>query len=99
MVKYIQHEPPQPPEMGLKEVQASWKLLIEPEKRPKKQMNNLESAPLIAEMITQQPAEMACANYQKTQPLVQETAAHVSVEMEFAHSKNKLELALIASKT
>ena len=42
MVKYIQHEPPQPPEMGLKEVQASWKLLIEPEKRPTKQMNNLD---------------------------------------------------------
>ncbi|MEI8156076.1 MAG: cytochrome D1 domain-containing protein [Burkholderiales bacterium] len=42
MVKYIQHEPPQPPEMGLKEVQASWKLLIEPGKRPTKQMNNLD---------------------------------------------------------
>ena len=48
MVKYIQHEPPQPPEMGLKEVQASWKLLIEPEKRPKKQMNNLDISNLFS---------------------------------------------------
>jgi len=40
MVKYIQHEPPTPPEMGMKEVEATWKLLIEPAKRPKKQLNN-----------------------------------------------------------
>lgn len=39
MTRYIQHEPPQPPEMGMKQVEASWKLLIDPEKRPKKQMN------------------------------------------------------------
>jgi nitrite reductase (NO-forming)/hydroxylamine reductase len=48
MVKYIQHEPPQPPEMGLKEVQASWKLLIEPGKRPKKQMNTLDISNLFS---------------------------------------------------
>ena len=39
MTRYIQHEPPQPPEMGMKQVEASWKLLVDPEKRPKKQMN------------------------------------------------------------
>ena len=42
MVRYIQHEPPTPPEMGMKEVAATWKLLIEPAKRPKKQMNQLD---------------------------------------------------------
>lgn len=41
MTRYIQHEPPQPPEMGMKQVEATWKLLVEPEKRPKKQMNKL----------------------------------------------------------
>jgi nitrite reductase (NO-forming) / hydroxylamine reductase len=40
MVRYIQNEPPMPPEMGMKEVAGSWKLLIDPESRPKKQMNN-----------------------------------------------------------
>jgi nitrite reductase (NO-forming)/hydroxylamine reductase len=48
MVKYIQHEPPQPPEMGMKEVQASWKLLVEPHKRPTKKMNNLDISNLFS---------------------------------------------------
>ena len=41
MARYLQHEPPQPPEYGLKEMKASWKVYIAPEDRPKKQMNNL----------------------------------------------------------
>jgi len=41
MARYIQHPAPQPPEWGMKEIRASWKLLVPPEKRPKKQMNNL----------------------------------------------------------
>ena len=41
MARYLQHEPPQPPEYGMKEMKASWKVLVPPEKRPKKQMNNL----------------------------------------------------------
>jgi nitrite reductase (NO-forming)/hydroxylamine reductase len=40
MARYIQHEPPQPPEWGLKEMKASWKVLIPPEKRPKKKEND-----------------------------------------------------------
>lgn len=40
MARYLQHEPPMPPEFGLKEMEASWKLIIPPNKRPKKQMNN-----------------------------------------------------------
>jgi nitrite reductase (NO-forming)/hydroxylamine reductase len=40
MAKFLQHEPPQPPEFGMKEMKDSWKLLIPPEKRPKKQENS-----------------------------------------------------------
>ncbi|MCC7405249.1 MAG: c-type cytochrome [Bdellovibrionales bacterium] len=39
MAKYLLHEPPTPPEWGLKEMQASWKMIIPPDQRPKKQMN------------------------------------------------------------
>ncbi len=40
MARYIQHEPPQPPEYGMKEMKATWKVLVPPEKRPKKKLNN-----------------------------------------------------------
>ncbi len=42
MAKFLQHEPPQPPEWGMKEMKASWKLLVPPKKRPKKQENKLQ---------------------------------------------------------
>jgi nitrite reductase (NO-forming)/hydroxylamine reductase len=41
MARYLQHEPPQPPEYGMNEMKASWKVLIAPDKRPTKQMNDL----------------------------------------------------------
>jgi nitrite reductase (NO-forming)/hydroxylamine reductase len=46
MARFLQHEPPQPPEFGMSEMKATWKVLVPPEKRPKKQMNkvNLENA-------------------------------------------------------
>jgi len=40
MARYLQHEPPVPPEYGMKETKASWKVIIPVNKRPKKQMNN-----------------------------------------------------------
>lgn len=40
MAKYIQNEPIAPPEFGLKEMTATWKVVIPVEKRPKKKMNN-----------------------------------------------------------
>jgi nitrite reductase (NO-forming)/hydroxylamine reductase len=40
MARYLQHEPPMPPEFGLKEMKENWKVLIPVSKRPKKQMNN-----------------------------------------------------------
>ncbi len=42
MARYLQHEPPTPPEFGLAEMKATWKVLVPPEKRPKKKMNKLD---------------------------------------------------------
>ena len=39
MAKYLQHEPPQPPEFGMKEMKETWKVLVPVKDRPKKQMN------------------------------------------------------------
>ncbi len=41
MARYVQQEPPTPPEYGMKEMESSWKVLVPPEKRPTKQMNKL----------------------------------------------------------
>ncbi len=41
MARYIQQTPPAPPEFGLKEMTASWRVVIPVEKRPTKKMNNL----------------------------------------------------------
>jgi nitrite reductase (NO-forming) / hydroxylamine reductase len=41
MARYIQQTPPAPPEFGLKEMQASWKVIVPVDQRPKKKMNNL----------------------------------------------------------
>jgi nitrite reductase (NO-forming)/hydroxylamine reductase len=40
MARFLQHEPPTPPEYGMKEMKATWKVLIPPEKRPTKKENN-----------------------------------------------------------
>lgn len=40
MARYLQHEPPQPPEFGMKEMKDSWKVTVAPDKRPKKKENN-----------------------------------------------------------
>jgi nitrite reductase (NO-forming)/hydroxylamine reductase len=40
MARFLQHEPPTPPEFGLKEMKATWKVIVPPEQRPKKKMNN-----------------------------------------------------------
>ncbi|WP_253938726.1 nitrite reductase [Hahella sp. HN01] len=41
MAKFVQHEPPQPPEWGMAEMKNSWKVLVKPEDRPTKQLNKL----------------------------------------------------------
>jgi nitrite reductase (NO-forming)/hydroxylamine reductase len=45
MARYLQHEPPQPPEYGMQEMKNTWRVVVPPEKRPTKQMNkvNLEN--------------------------------------------------------
>jgi nitrite reductase (NO-forming) / hydroxylamine reductase len=39
MARFVQHEPPQPPEWGMKEIKNTWKVLIPVEQRPKTQQN------------------------------------------------------------
>jgi nitrite reductase (NO-forming) / hydroxylamine reductase len=41
MARYIQHEPPIPPEFSLKDMRDSWKLLVPVKDRPTKQMNKI----------------------------------------------------------
>lgn len=40
MARYIQHEPPQPPEWSMADMKGTWKVLVQPKDRPKKKMNN-----------------------------------------------------------
>ncbi|MFO1402669.1 MAG: cytochrome D1 domain-containing protein [Steroidobacteraceae bacterium] len=40
MARYVQHEPPQPPEFGLKEMKASWNVIVPLDQRPTKKENN-----------------------------------------------------------
>jgi len=42
MARFLQHEPPMPPEYGLAEMKATWKLKVPPDQRPKKKMNKLD---------------------------------------------------------
>lgn len=42
MARYIQQEPPMPPEWGMKEMMASLKISVPPNKRPTKKMNDLD---------------------------------------------------------
>jgi len=41
MASYIQTTPDTPPEWGMKDMMNSWKLVVKPEDRPKKQMNKI----------------------------------------------------------
>ena len=40
MARYIQHEPPQPPEWGMADMKSTWKVMVAPKDRPTKKMNN-----------------------------------------------------------
>jgi nitrite reductase (NO-forming)/hydroxylamine reductase len=48
MARYIQQTPPQPPEFGLKEMEASHKIIVPVDKRPTKKMNNINIANLFS---------------------------------------------------
>ncbi len=40
LARYIQHEPPQPPEWGMADMKGTWKVTVQPKDRPKKKLNN-----------------------------------------------------------
>ncbi len=40
MTKYLLNEPAQPPEFGMQEIKASWKVIVPVDQRPTKQMNS-----------------------------------------------------------
>ncbi|KAB2851376.1 MAG: nitrite reductase [Hyphomicrobiaceae bacterium] len=42
MAKYLLNEPAQPPEFGMPEIKASWKLIVPVDKRPKRKLNTLD---------------------------------------------------------
>lgn len=42
MARYLLIEPPQPPEFGMPEMRASWKLLVPPDQRPAEKMNDID---------------------------------------------------------
>lgn len=41
MARYLLNDPPQPPEFGMSEMKASWKVITPPDQRPTKKMNAL----------------------------------------------------------
>ena len=40
MARYVQHEPPQPPEWSMADMKSTWKVAVQPKDRPTKKMNN-----------------------------------------------------------
>jgi nitrite reductase (NO-forming) / hydroxylamine reductase len=42
MARYVQQTPPTPPEFGMKEMKATWKVVVPPAQRPKKKMNDID---------------------------------------------------------
>ena len=44
MARYIQQDPPQPPEYGMKEMKATWKVIVPVGERPTRKMNNYNIA-------------------------------------------------------
>ncbi len=41
MARYLQHEPPMPPEWGMPEMRGSWKVMVPVDQRPTSKQNNL----------------------------------------------------------
>ena len=42
MARYLQHEPPTPPEYGMPEMKASWEVIVPVDQRPTKKMNDYD---------------------------------------------------------
>jgi nitrite reductase (NO-forming)/hydroxylamine reductase len=43
MARFVQHQPPTPPEFGMPEMKASWKVLVPAESRPTRKMNSFNT--------------------------------------------------------
>ncbi|MBI5720536.1 MAG: c-type cytochrome [Burkholderiales bacterium] len=48
MARYVQHDPPTPPEFGLADMKKTWKVIVPPELRPKRKMNSYNIANLFS---------------------------------------------------
>lgn len=48
MARFLQHEPPEPPEFGMAEIKANWKILIPVDKRPKRKLNKYDTGNIFA---------------------------------------------------
>ena len=48
MARFVQHTPPTPPEYGMPQMKASWKVFVAPEDRPKAKMNDFHTANIFA---------------------------------------------------
>ncbi len=48
MARYVQQEPPTPPEWGMADMRKTWKVIVPPEQRPKKKMNDIDIANLFS---------------------------------------------------
>jgi nitrite reductase (NO-forming)/hydroxylamine reductase len=48
MARFVQHEPPTPPEFGLPEIKSTWKVVVPPEARPTRKMNRFDTDNIFA---------------------------------------------------
>ena len=44
MARYVQQDPPVPPEWGMAQMKSTWKVIVPPDQRPKKKMNSYNIA-------------------------------------------------------
>ncbi|NNF51806.1 MAG: c-type cytochrome, partial [Gammaproteobacteria bacterium] len=48
MARFLQHEPPEPPEFGMADIKANWKVLVPVDKRPKRKLNKYDTDNIFA---------------------------------------------------
>lgn len=80
MARYLLIEPPAPPEFGMAEMRASWDLVVPPEDRPTRQMNDLKLDNLFSVTLRDagQVALIDGATYEIVQVFDTGYAVHIS---------------------
>ena len=80
MARYLLIDPPQPPEYGMPEMKASWKVLVAPENRPTEKMNDLDLDNLFSVTLRDagQVALIDGATYEIVKILETGYAVHIS---------------------